>query len=167
MDNMRQRQRLEQSAPPTPQQAGASSIPTPPEQAKQELNEAIQDSNDVVASATTTLTIFPDTICVDRTKINVSKRSFFSTAEVTSLRLEDILSVTASLGPFFGTLKIVSRVMNNELPYKAGRFWRKDAMKLKHVIQGFVIAYKRNIDCSMLQTTELAVMIEKLGQDEH
>ena len=140
---------------------------TTPEESKQELQEAIKGSNQVLATATTTLTFFPDTLTVDRAKLTVTKRTFFSTAEVMSIRIEDVLNVTATVGPTFGSVKIVSRVLNSEKPYTLGRFWRKDALRLKRVTQGYIIALERKIDCSSLPTEELAAMLDKLGEDDH
>lgn len=137
------------------------------EEAKQELREAITGSNEVLASATTVLTLFPDTLTVDRAKLNVTHRTFFQAGEVVSMRIEDVLNVTATIGPFLGSVKITSRVLNSEDPFTIGKFWREDAMRLKHITQGYVIALQRDIDCSSLGTHELATMLERLGQDEH
>lgn len=84
-----------------------------------------------------------------------------------SMRIEDILNVTASIGPFFGSVKIVSRVMNSEQPFDVGLFWRRDAIRLKRIIQGYVIALQRDIDCTSLSAGELAAMLDKLGEDDH
>lgn len=147
----------EQSEPRTPT----------PEESREELQEAIRGSNEVLATATTTLTLFPDTLTVDRAKLTVTKRTFFSTAEVMSMRIEDVLNVTATVGPFFGSVKIVSRVLNTEKPYAVGRFWRRDAIRLKRITQGYIIALQRGIDCGSLPTRELAAMLDKLGEDDH
>lgn len=138
-----------------------------PDEARQELKEAIQGSSEVLASSTTAFKIFPDTLTLDRAKLTVTKRTFFSTAEVVSIRIEDVLNVTAQVGPILGSIKIVSRVMSADKPYEIHGFWRNDAIKLKRVTQGYVIALQRQIDCSNLPTRELANMLEKLGEDNH
>jgi hypothetical protein len=138
---------------------------------KQELKEAIQGSNEVLMTATTVfpMTLFPDTVTVDRSKLTVTKRSFFMVSEVMSIRIEDILNITANAGPFFGSIKISNRVFNNDVdkPYNVNYFWREDALKLKRIIQGYVIALRKDIDCSALKTKELAVMLDQLGKDNH
>lgn len=138
-----------------------------PEESRMELQEAIRGSEQVLATATTTFTLFPDTLTVDRAKVTITKRTFFKTAEVMSMRIEDILNVTESIGPLFGAVRIVSRVMNNEKPFNVGMFWRRDAIKLKRIIQGYVIALQRGIDCTSLSARELAVMLDRLGEDNH
>lgn len=139
-----------------------------PEESKQELREAIQGSKEVLATATTffPLTLFPDTITVDRAKLTVTKRTFVSSAQIMSMRIEDVLNVTAAVGPFFGSVEIVSRVLNSE-PYVIDRFWRDDALRLKRVTQGYIIALQREIDVSSLETKELADMLDHLGEDDH
>lgn len=149
-----------QMSPPVPESKSA-------EVSKQELREAIEGSNQVLAQATTVLSLFPDTLTVDRAKLTIKKRTFFRAAEVMSMRIEDILNVTATLGPFLGNVKIASRVMNEDQDSTVGRFWRRDAERIKRITQGYIIALQREIDCSTLGTRELAGMLERLGADEH
>ncbi len=168
MDNQQQpqtgHQPLQQMSPPAQDQPAQ---PATPEQTRHELQQAIAGSNEVLATATTVLTIFSDTITLDRAKLTVTKRTFFSTAEVMSIRIEDILNVTATVGPIFGSVKFVSRVMNTDKPYSINHFWRADALHFKRVTQGYVIAMQRGIDCSALQTKELSDMLDQLGEDDH
>lgn len=136
-------------------------------QSRYELAQAIRGSNQVLASAHTMLALFPDTMIIDRAKVTIAKRQFFRTAEVMSVRIEDVLNATCTVGPLFGTVTIVSRVMNENQTITIGRFWRSEAERLKRVLQGYVIALERDIDCSTLQTPELAILLEKLGADDH
>lgn len=138
-----------------------------PQESKQELNEAIKGSGQVLTQATTALMLFPDTLTLDRAKLTITRRAFFSSSEVMSIRVEDILNAMVTIGPIFGSIKIVSRVMNAEKPYTINRFWRNDAVHLKRIIQGYVIALQRHIDCSALPTTELVTLLDKLGEDDH
>jgi len=141
--------------------------PATPEEAREQLQEVIKGSNEVLATATTAVPVFSDTLTIDRAKLTVTKRTFFSTAEVMSIRIEDVLNVTAAVGPIFGAIKIVSRVLNTEKPYTINYFWRDDALRLKRVTQGYVIALQRGIDCSSLPTKELSAMLDRLGEDDH
>ena len=141
--------------------------PLTKEQARQELSEAIHGSNQVLVTATTALKIFADTLTVDRAKLTVTKRQFWKSAEVMSIRIEDVLNVTATVGPFLGTVTFTTRITNNELPYTIVGFWRDDALRIKRITQGYIIALQRGIDCSALPTQELAAMLDKLGVDNH
>ncbi|MEJ0073527.1 MAG: hypothetical protein WDN27_05650 [Candidatus Saccharibacteria bacterium] len=110
------------------------------EESKQELREAIKGSNQILASATTTLALFPDTMIIDRAKVTITKRSFFRVADVMSIRVEDVLNAVCSVGPFLGTVTVVSRVLSSDQTTTIGRFWRADAKRLKRVLQGYIIA---------------------------
>lgn len=139
------------------------------DQTRQELQNAITGSHEVLTTATTVFpfSLFPDTVTLDRAKLTITHRSFFGAADVMSIRIEDILNVTANIGPILGSIKIVSRVFNIEKPYVVERFKRNDALRIKRITQGYVIALQRDIDCSSLPTPQLAAMLEQLGADSH
>ena len=136
-------------------------------QAKKELSRAIGNAQEVLMRATTVFpfTLFPDTITVDRTKLTVAHRTFFRVAEVMTIRIDDILNVTAGVGPLFGSLKITTRFFDTrDKSYTINYLTRGDALKLKRIVQGYIIALQREIDCSALSTTELARMLDDLGR---
>lgn len=137
------------------------------EDTKRELQEAIEGSNEVLARATCVLQVFPDSMVIDRAKVTIVKRNFYRMADIMSMRIEDVLNATSTVGPIFGTVSVTSRVLNDEQTTHIGKFWRSDAKRLKRTLQGYVIALQRDIDCSKLQTKELAQMLEKLGADNH
>lgn len=138
--------------------------------AQQELTKAISNANEVLATATTVFpfTLFPDTISIDRSKVSIAHRNFFRVAEVMSIRVEDILNVTVDVGPFFGSLVISTRFFDNDnrKPYRVNYLTRSDALRLKRIIQGYIIAAQQQIDCSALDTAELATMLDQLGQGQ-
>lgn len=136
---------------------------------RDELQQVIQGSNEVLATANTVFpfTLFPDTATMDRAKLTIIQRSFFGAAKVMSIRIEDILNVTANVGPLFGSLHIVSRVLNPDKPFDINFLWRSDALKLKRIMQGYIIAMQKQIDLSPLTTGELTIMLERLGEDDH
>lgn len=133
-----------------------------------ELKRVIRRSNDVLASATTVFPfdLFPDSVVVDRTKVTITKRNFFWSEQVMSIRIEDVLNVSVASGPFFGALTIASRVMSTEDHFTTRFFWRKDAAHLKHIIQGYVIARHNRIDTKHLSRDNLIKTLEELGQDK-
>lgn len=130
-----------------------------------ELIEAIGDARDVLIRVTTVfpLTIFPDSITLDRTKLTITHRDFFKSAEVLSINIEDILNVAATVGPFFGSLKISTRFFDSEKPYVIDHFYRADALKIKRITQGYIIAKQKGVDCSALTTKELTKLLDELG----
>ncbi len=132
------------------------------------LRRIVQKSHQILASAQTVIlpmNLFPDTVVVDRTKITITKRSFFWTSSVISIRIEDVLNVACSTGPIFGSLIISSRVMNSTDHYEIDYFWRKDALQLKQLIQGYVIAQHNRIQTSHLEREDLVKTLLDLGDD--
>jgi|SRR5688572_14072325 len=135
-------------------------------EAQRKLTQAVEGTRQTLFEATTVFpfTLFPDTVVIDREKLTVTHRVFFQVAEVMSIRIEDILNVTADVGPFFGSLKISTRFFNTKKPYKVNYLWRGDAMRIKRIMQGYIIARQKDIDCSAFSSKELADMLDKLGQ---
>jgi len=134
--------------------------------AEKELVEAIGDAHDILVRATTVfpVTLFPDTITVDRTKLTVTHRDFFRVGEVLSIAIEDILNVTATVGPLFGSIKISTRFFDSNKPYTVHHFWRSDALKIKRIVQGYLIVKQQEVDTSSLTTKDLAHKLDKAGK---
>jgi hypothetical protein len=133
----------------------------------EDLEEVLVRSNQVLASAKSVFpwTLFPDTIILDRTKLTVIRRSFFMTEDVMSIRIEDILNVSATVGPIFGSITIATRVMSSTDHFTLNHFLREDVMHLKHLIQGYVIARHNNIACDHLSYDELIHTLRELGHE--
>lgn len=131
-----------------------------------ELIEAIGDARDVLVRVTTVfpLSLFPDTITIDRTKLTITHRDFFKSADVLSICIEDILNVSAGVGPFFGSIKISTRFFDSAKPYTVDHFTRADALKIKRIAQGYIIAKQKEVDCSALSTKELTKLLDELGK---
>lgn len=130
------------------------------------LVKAIGDSHDVLFRAQTVFpfTLFSDTLTIDRSKITVTHRNFWGAGEILSVSIEDILNVTATVGPLFGSIKISTRFFDPNKPYAIDHFWRGDALKIKRIAEGYIIAKQKNIDCSGMSTPELAKMLDELGK---
>lgn len=131
-----------------------------------ELVEAIGNSKDVLVRVTTVfpLTLFPDTITIDRTKLTITHRDFFKAGEAISFNIEDILNVAASVGPFLGSIRISSRFFDQDKPYVVEHLTRKDALRIKRILQGCIIAKQKGVDSSALSTRELAKLLDELGK---
>ena len=125
-------------------------------------------SHEILAAARTFVlpnNLFPDTIILDRTKLTIIKRTFFWSSQTVTIRIEDILHVSSSTGPFFGSINISSRIMNSTDHYEIEGFWRKDVIYLKEIIQGYMIAQHNHIDVDHLDQKELIRTLLELGRD--
>ena len=129
------------------------------------VSEAVGHSQDMLFQASTVFpfTLFPDTVTVDREKVTVVNRTFFRIAEIVSIRIPDVLNVTASVGPFFGAVRIQTRYFESDIHYI--KFLRRhDALRLKRLLQGYVIASQKEIDCDSFSTDELSTLLDEIGQ---
>lgn len=130
------------------------------------LKEMVTQSHEILASAQTALSPFPDGVVVDRTKITITRRNLFWSTNNISIRIEDILNVSTGTGPLFGSLNIASRIMNSTDHFQVNFFWKKDAIHLKRVIQGYMITLHNHIDTSHLSREELIDTLVELGSEE-
>lgn len=144
-----------------------SATKDPEPESGENLRNLATRSHEILASITTVFpfTLFPDTLLLDRTKITIIKRNFFFSSEVMSIRIDDILNVTSGIGPFFGSITIASRVLSSEDHFTINYFWRHDAVEMKHLIQGYVIAQHNGIDTKHLEKKELLATLSELGHD--
>ncbi|MDB5183380.1 MAG: hypothetical protein JWO07_61 [Candidatus Saccharibacteria bacterium] len=138
-------------------------------QKQKDLQKIVSQSHQLLMSANTVfpMSLFPDTVTVDRTKVTITRRDFFWSSDTLSIRIEDVLNVQVSLGPLFGSLTIASRVMSTIDHFKIGHLWRSDAIRLKHIIQGYMIAQHNKIDTSHLSKKDLIETLIELGHDSN
>lgn len=134
---------------------------------EQDLKKTVNRSHEILMTANTVfpITLFPDSVTVDRTKVTITRRDFFWSSNVLSIRIEDVLNVQVSVGPFFGSLTIASRVMSTIDHFQINHLWRNDAIRLKHIIQGYVIAQHNSIETSHLDRNNLVETLIELGHD--
>lgn len=132
------------------------------------LDKMVAQSKEVLASAQTVIlpnNLFPDTVVVDRQKVTINQKTFFWSSNILSIHIEDILNVSTSTGPLFGSLTISSRVMNSTDHYVINYFWRSDAIRLKRIIQGYMITVHNGVDTSHMPKEELIEKLNELGHD--
>jgi len=132
-----------------------------------ELKKIVKQSHEIIAEVQTVfpVTLFPDKLCLDRSVITIIKRNFFWSSHTISVRVEDVLNVSSTIGPIFGSLTVASRVMNSVDHYEINFLWRKDAIELKHMIQGYMIAKHSGIEINHLPVDELVDTLRELGRD--
>ena len=107
--------------------------------------------------------LFPDTIVIDKEKLTIIARYFFWVAKITSVPIRDILNVEADVGPFLGSIHLTSRYFFTN-PHTLNYLWRHDALKIQQLLQGFIIANERGIDCSAIDQGQLEELLEHLGE---
>lgn len=136
---------------------------------QKKLQKVVSRSHEPIVTARTVFPfdLFPDSIIVDRTKLTIINRIFFFVEELVTIDLEDVLNVTSSIGPFFGSLQIHTRFFEASKPYQVNYLWRKDALRIERIIQGYNIALKEKMDLSALEAQDLADMLDELGRETY
>lgn len=129
------------------------------------LADVVNNAHEVLCKATTVFpfVLFPDTIVVDREKVTITHTSFFKTGDMVSTSIDDILSVSANVGPLFGSLRLTIRNVPQQNPPEIKYLSRKDVIDIKNILQGYIIARQNNVDCASLPKQELIALLQRLG----
>lgn len=132
------------------------------------LKQRMRHSSEMIANVQTVfpLTLFPHSVVFDRSKITITKRTSPWSSVNVSIRIEDVLNVSTTLGMLFGSISIASRVMNSVDHFEIGGFWRRDAMELQRLIQGYAIAKHGGMDTDGLTVEQLTEMLRELTRSE-
>ena len=148
------------------QKPGTKKHPLTRKDRKQLLGIAMK-AHDMLFTANTVfpLTLFPDTVTMDREKLTIAKRAFFRVAKITSVPIRDILSVEANVGPFFGSVHTSSRYFITN-PYTVNFLRRKDSLRLQRLLQGYIIAHEQDIDCVSIDKDRLIILLQDLGKGD-
>ena len=106
---------------------------------------------------------FPDELVVDETKVSLHTSYFFYTKQVRSIEYRDIFNVIINQGIFFGNIEIIDRFFSQD-PIKIDYLWKKDAILARRIIQGMMIATKKNIAIHKMPIGELLEKLSRIGQ---
>lgn len=131
----------------------------------QRLVSITEGSRDVLMSVNAVLPIqpSPNSICVDRQKLTIVHRTFFGSSDTISVQMDDIHNVEAFVGPFFGEIRIFSKYFVNNVQSLPG-LKRSDAIAIRRLIQGYMIAHHKGIDCSRIEKDRLVELLTELGK---
>ena len=131
----------------------------------EKLMDVTAGAHDVLFTANTVFpfTLFPDTISMDRQQLTIVHRPFFLTANTISVQIEDIFNLESNVGPFFGSVHLFSKYFTDSVR-QINYLSRGNALKIQRLIQGYMIARSRNIDCSTIEKNQLIILLNDLGQ---
>lgn len=106
--------------------------------------------------------IFPCVITLDRQKLTISDKFFFSSKEVENFLAKDIVSIASTESMFYATINLVSGMRINKevsVPFLK----KEDARKLRRLVQGLLIAGKEGIDVNQIPENQLIAKLEEIG----
>jgi hypothetical protein len=108
--------------------------------------------------------LFPKHIVVDLNKVSIVNNIFFFSKRRHSIFIEDVTDVYTDTNLFFAALSIVDRgFVENEIKIY---YLRKDeAIKMRRIVQGLLVAHRQKVDLSKLEgTPQLVEKLESLGE---
>lgn len=105
--------------------------------------------------------LFPDTLTISATKIELRVNSFFYSYNTVTIPLQDIGHIELEKGPFFSTLNIIN--IRADKPITVRYLWNYDALRGKKLINGLLIAQEAGVDVSVIEAKKLLDQLERLG----
>lgn len=133
--------------------------------AGQKLEDLAGKADNVLLKVSTVFpfTFFVHDIIIDPYKVNIIFREFFWSEHIHSIMVKDILDVVVETSLFFATIKFVDQgyVENSvDITYLK----REDALRVRKVVQGLVIAHRQAVDLSILNPDQIRDQTEELGK---
>lgn len=126
------------------------------------ITEGVHD-NLITANTVFPFVLFRDTVSIDRQKLTIVHRSFFSSSSTTSVQIDDVQIAKVDVGPFFGSVHLASKYFADNI--QSINFLRRaDAISIQRLLQGYMIAHHREIDCSGIDNNQLVILLNELGQ---
>jgi hypothetical protein len=119
--------------------------------------------NLITASTVFPFVLFPDTVSIDRQKLTIVHRSFFRTSSTICVQIDDVQIAKVDVGPFFGSVHLASKYFVDNIQ-SINFLRRSDAIKIQRLLQGYMIAHHRQIDCSGIDNDQLVILLNQLGQ---
>jgi hypothetical protein len=126
------------------------------------ITEGVQD-NLITANTVFPFVLFRDSVSVDRQKLTIVHRSFFGTSSTTSVQIDDVQIAKVDVGPFFGSVHLASKYFVDNIQ-SINYLKRADAIAIQRLLQGYMIAHHRGIDCASIDNDQLVVLLNELGQ---
>lgn len=139
---------------------------TKKEDDRQKLKNMVSNSNRLLigSSAMFPFDLFPDTINVEATRVNIIRRSLFF-SKVHSVDIKDISNVFLSQNLIFAEITIVSKTFRqNEIKIKT--LSKNKAIEVRRIIEGLRMMSKANIDMSSFSVEELNDKLRELSSTE-
>lgn len=142
----------------------ADSVTKKKDEQIQELNQIVENSQQVLMRAKSVFPfqLFPDTVIVDTTKVDIIYSDFFWHKFVFTIPITAIKLVKINVGLFFATMLIeVTGFETN--PDAVTYLWRNDAVNLRKLITGLQLLSKHQFDFSNLDTKTIRNKAMEIG----
>lgn len=130
----------------------------------EKLHELAKMSNEVLFKCKTVFPFdfFPDTLIIDKTKVNIIFKMFFWSETVHSILIKNIKDIQVDTNIFFAKMTIVPDMFFGE-PTSISYMHKSCALEARRIIQGLMLCYKEGIDISDLDAGDIKNKIETAG----
>lgn len=106
---------------------------------------------------------FPNQIVVDINKIDIVFKEFFYSERVHTILIKNVIDVMVDYSLFFASIEIVVEGFQENL-VNIHYLKKKEAIKVKRIISGLVVANKQGIDLAKIDIKDLAEKLEEIGK---
>lgn len=134
---------------------------------KTKAHNLLKKSNRVLikTSSVFPFDFFPTRVIIEEARLIVIFRFFFLVSQSHTVDIKDITNVFVGSGPILASLEIVSRtfIENNMF---VRNLWRKDAVKIRNMIEGLRALNREQIDTTSFERDELIDEINNLSNTE-
>jgi len=136
-----------------------------PEEAQGKMDKLMVETKTTLMkiSAVFPFDLFPSELIIDRNQVSCIDKLFFFSEQIRSLPLSNISEVIVETGLLFAKLKIIDFDFT-ENSLEINYLIKGQAIKVRNIIQGLIIAHKKNIDLSLFEQDELIEKTEELGK---
>ncbi len=128
------------------------------------LNELLVNSKILFKARTVfPFTFFPDEIIIDKDKISIISKSFFSSDRHQSVLVKNIADCFVDTSIIFGTLNIRDKYFeDNEIAIDYLK--KKDAIYARDIICGLIICHEKEVDISEIKKADLLLYLIEIGK---
>jgi hypothetical protein len=141
----------------------------PPKKEKQEkkIQKFAEEESRVLFQAKSVFpfSLFPDKILIYPTKVDVVIGEFFRSNYTKTFFIQDIGGAEIITTPFMASVKITGNKMGGD-PILVPNFRRKDAIRVKEVIDGLLVAHKREHELKEIKSKEAVPHLRKAGESQ-
>ena len=143
----------------------SSQIFPPPK--KEQIQKFAEEESRVLFQAKSIFpfSLFPDKIIIHPARVDVIIGEFFQSNYTKTFFIEDIGGVEIVTTPFMAAVKISGNKMGLD-PIMIRNFKRKDAIKIKEIIDGLMVAYKKEHELKDIKSEEAIPHLQQAGKIE-
>lgn len=97
---------------------------------------------------------FPDSVVLDRFKINIIKRDFFLSHRIITIPLSGLIGVKVSSGPFLSQVEIFDP-QGGQKSVIVRNLMNSDSRRFRELVEGLIVSLKQGVNITRMSKEEL------------